>query len=218
MILFPKIELDISNIGELRESSQLAAKYNIPALIVSNNIISEAFTHRSRVNGKYKIFSPIDWPRGENYSIRKFDNMTADVLEADGFEILLTPNRTEIDTRNEALILTTLIRDRISKNAEIRFVVGPYKETDVSPLFSGLTKIPTPSIVRNNTTTKVSNTICNLETHNSFVTEINRTVRVPLKISGNVDTRCIVSLNGVSKFGVNLSQLKTLIRENNATR
>lgn len=201
------------NISDLKDSSELAVKYNIPSLVVNNSIIPEAFTHRARVNGRYNIISPIDWPKGENWLTSKFNNVGVDVLEADGFEILLTPNKSETESRNEASSLTSLIRDRISPTAEIRFVLGPYKENDTPPHFSSFTKIPTPSIVRNSTLTKAQSGVYNFDTHSIFVSNINNVIRVPLKISGNVCMRCISSMVGVSKFGVSLSQAKGLIRE-----
>ena len=96
----------------------------MPAIVVHPGLSSDAIIARLRAGGKFKIITPIDWPKGETFGVNKLRGVTRDTLETDGFEFLLTPGKSEIDTRNEAKALTEFTKRNLSDQTEVRFVLG----------------------------------------------------------------------------------------------
>lgn len=216
MAILNKLEIDVMQASELGEASELAHKHHLPALVIHPGLASDGHIARGRVRGKFKIIVPVDWPKGENFGMNKMQGLSIDALEADGFEILLTPNKTAIETRNEAKAITEFIRQHVSQTAEVRFVLGSHTRDveQVSKLSDGLTKIPTPTYIRNDTHLKLQISKANPEVHNAISELILSHVRAPLKICGNiVDIRTMAECKNIARFGVNLLQAKNIIKE-----
>lgn len=217
MTILSKLEIDVMQESELLEAAQLAYKYSLPALVVHPGLASEGHIARAKVRGKFKLIVPVDWAKGDNSGLQKLQGLDVDALEADGFEILLTPGKTEVETRQEAQELSRFIKINISAVAEIRFVIG-VGTTDESfnSLLLGLTQIPAPSYIRNDTKTKSQISKASVEIHNQTIDKIREVLKTPLKICGNIsDIRTMASCENVSKFGVNLFQAKAIIKEFN---
>lgn len=214
MSILNKLEIDVMQTSELKEASELAVKHHLPALIIHPGLASDGLAARGRVRGRFKIITPVDWPKGENFGMNKMQGLSIDALEADGFEILLTPSKTEIETRNEAKAITEFIRQHVSPTVEIRFVLGTHTRENIDVLAKGLTKIPTPTFVRNDIHLKVQISKANPEIHNETMKKIAEHVRLPMKICGNInDIRTMAACENVGRFGVNLLQAKTIIKE-----
>lgn len=213
-MIINKLEIDVMQANELKDATELAAKHKLPAIVVHPGLATEGQIARSRVRGRFKIITPVDWPKGENFGINKMQGLSIDALEVDGFEILLTPNKTETETRNEASAITNFIKQHISSVAEIRFVIGTQTRDNIDSLVKGLTKVPTPTYIRNDVNVKTQVSKANSEKHNATIEYINERIRLPIKICGNIDNiRTMTSCDSVERFGVNLSQSRAIIKE-----
>lgn len=214
--IYSKLEIDIMQSTELLEASQLAHKYKLPALVVHQGLASDALIIKGKLRGQYKLITPVDWPKGEIFGTTKFRGLTTDALEADGFEFMISINRTEADIAKEIKTLTDFVRNHLSKTAEIRFVVtGVKSDEDLAKLGNAILQNPMPAMVRNDISLKAQVSKANPESHEKFITTLKSSASVPVKISGNINTiRSTMGINA-ARFAVNLSQAKAIIKEFN---
>lgn len=211
-----RLEIDVMQANELIAASELAAKYRLPALIVHPDLASEAQIARGRIRGRYKIITPVDWPKGDVFGQSKLRGLSTDALDSDGFEILLTGGKSVTDSRNEAKVFTEFIKQHLDETLEVRFVLGSNirDEENIANLCEALIKVRTPTLVRNDTHLKIQVSKANPTTHNALMEKIHSIIRVPIKLSGNITgVRVITSCNDAARFAVNLLQAKTIIKE-----
>ncbi len=210
------LEIDVMQANELIEASQITAKYRLPAIIVHQDLSSEAYILRAQLQSKYKIITPIDWPKGNNFGILKLRGLSTDALEVEGFEILLTGDKSLNETKNEAKLITDFIRNHLTELHEIRFVLGTTirNEDNVKVICEALKSVRSPSFIRNDTQLKTQVNKANPDIHNSTIKLISSIIKTPLKISGNITNfRTLTQCRSAKRFGVNLSQAKTIIKE-----
>jgi len=214
--MFNKLELDVMQANELIEAANLAAKYKFPAIVVHPAITSEAMMARGRAGGQYKIITPVDCPKGEVFGMTKFRGLSTDALDADGFEIMLTAGKTVTDTRNEAKSLTDFIKQHLTELTEVRFVFGVFSRTeeDIATLCEALLDVRMPAMIRTDHQLKLQISKANADTHNQVIDKILEKVKVPIKLSANINSvRTITSCDRASRFAVNVLQAKAIIKE-----
>lgn len=211
-----QLEIDVMQANELIEASQITSKYKLPALVVHPDLSSEAFILRAQLQSKYKIITPIDWPKGNNYGILKMRGLSTDALEVEGFEILLTDNKSLADTKNEAKAITDFIKHHLTELHEIRFVLGTScrNEESVHKICEAIKAVRAPAFIRNDISLKTQVVKANPETHNSTIDTISSIIKAPIKLSGNINNfRTMIQCKRAKRFAVNLSQAKTIIKE-----
>jgi hypothetical protein len=214
--IFTKLEIDVMQVNEILEAVELAHKYKLPAIVVHPGLSSDAIIARLRAGGKFKIITPIDWPKGEIFGVNKLRGVTMDTLETDGFEFLLTPGKSEIDTRNEAKALTEFTKKNLSDRTEVRFVLGTSMRTqdNIETMCKGLLNVRTPSMIRTDIALKLQVSKANSDEHNKQISMIKESIKAPIKLSGNIiSIKSIAASPLASKFAVSLTQAKTIIKE-----
>lgn len=217
--IFNRLELDVMQANELVESVETAFKYKLPAIVVHPGLASDAIRARGRSGAKFKIITPIDWPKGDTFGQTKFRGLSMDAIEADGFEIMLTGGKSEIETRNEARVLTEFIKRHLSELTEVRFVLGTSIRDDenLQSLCRGLLTVRTPTFIRTDTQLKLQVGKANTEEHNRKIKIIKEIVNIPIKLSGNITSiRCITGVPDATRYAVNLSQARAIIKEFNS--
>lgn len=209
-----KLEIDVMQGNELTEAASLASKYKLPALVVHPSLATDAIIAKGKTSGRFKIIIPIDWPKGETFGVNKMLGLSTDALEADGFEIMLTPDKSEIETRNEAKTITEFVRRHISPNTEVRFVLCTSSRDNIEIMAKGMMKVPAPSFIRNDIHPKIQVSKANPEVHNETIRRITENIKLPIKICGNIsELKTMATCVGVARFGVNLIQAKAIIKE-----
>lgn len=214
--IFNRLELDVMQANELKDSIELAYKYKFPAIVVHPGLASDAIRARGAVRGQFKIITPVDWPKGDNFGISKFRGLGIDAVEADGFEIMLTGGKSEGDTRNEAKALTEFVKRQLSDQTEVRFVLGTYmrSEQDIINLCKGLLHVRTPAVVRLDIQLKLQVSKGNTEEHNRLISLIRSIIQAPIKVVGNVGgVRAVTGCHDAARYGVNLLQARTIVKE-----
>ena len=218
--LLQKLELDIMQANELEEAINLIVKHQIPVAVVHPGLILDAIILRSqykRMNQNFKIITPVDWPRGDIYGMPKLMGLSVDALSADGFEFMVTPNRSESEIENEMNTLTRFVREHISEIPEIRFVFNTLSnedENNIKSMAKAIHGIKTPALIRTDYKLKLQVSRANPEVHNNIIDMIKEIVNIPLKISGNMNSvKTIMQCQGASKFAVSLTQIKAIIKE-----
>lgn len=213
-----KLEIDVMQANELYEAVRLTVKYKLPAMVVHQDLASEAYIARGQTGGQFKLITPIDWPKGTIFGTQKMRGLSTDALEVEGFEILLTGGMKMIETRNELKALTEFVKLYLDETIEIRFVLGTQirEEENIKDICEALLDVRTPAYIRNDTQLKLQVSKANPDTHNDMMEMINDVVRIPIKMSGNINgVRIITSCSGASRFAVSLLQAKTIIKEFN---
>lgn len=217
-MILNRLEIDVMQINELQTAAELAFKYHMPALVVHPQLAAQAHILRGQSGGRYKLITPVDWPKGESFGSLKVRGLELDALEADGFEFLLTGGKSESDNKNEVRLLHDFVRHNLPQNTEIRFVVGRFlnDEEDALKMCRALKNVPTPAYIRNDPAVKMQVSKANPEVHNDFTAKIKEVISAPIKVSGNINSvRALMSCKGAAKFAVNVSQAKQIIKEFN---
>lgn len=218
MNVLTKLEIDVMQINELQEAVDLSVKYTIPAIVVHQSLINYAVIERLKKQGQFKIITPVDWPKGDTYGMNKLRGLTKEALSTDGFEIMLTDNKSSAETTEEARILCDFIKDHLDPSCEVRYVLGMHnrKPENIKSMCEGLLDVRMPQYIRTDNQLKLQANKANSDIHNAHISTICEIMRVPLKISGNIGTvRSITSCKDAKRFAVNVQQAKSIIREIN---
>lgn len=210
-----KLEIDVLAINELQEAIQLAIKSFVPAIVVHSKLIQEAIILRGRMNGRFKIITPIDWPKGEKTGIAKWHSQPMDVFEADGFEIVLAANRKAGEINRDIIESTEFVKEKIGDEFDVRFTINSHDISDdgLENIATAFQKVRQPSLIRSDTQTKTQQSKANVETHNKFISTFKKYVATPLKVSGNINDLRTAAVIGSNKLAVNLVQAKSIIKE-----
>ena len=212
-----KLEIDVMQVNELLEASELIAKFSMPAMVVHPGLAPDAFAARMRVRGRYKIIIPVDWPKGENTSQVKFRGISKQALEADGFEIMISPGKDVFITKSELNSMTEFIRRYLGEYVEVRFVLGDTIKTaeEIDIICNSLIGIRSPAMLRTDTILKVQQNVISSESHHAFVNKVRGIgLQAPIKISGNMNNlKSIASAPQAHRYAVNVAQAKNIIRE-----
>lgn len=212
-----KLEIDVMQVNELMEASELTMKYRLPAMVVHPNLASEALMARMKVRGQYQLIIPIDWPKGENFGNVKFRGISKQALEADGYEIMVTPGKSSSDTKKEILILTKFVRDYLGEFVDVRFVLGNLtrEKEEIVRMCESIICVRNPALIRSDTVLKIQQNKANADVHSDFVNTVGSSgLQCPLKLSGNMNNlKSIASAPQVHRYAVNIAQAKTIIKE-----
>lgn len=214
--VYSKLEIDVMQLNEVQDAVHLAIKHKIPSLVVHQSLSGDAIMTRSKMGGKFKIITPVDWPKGEIFGDLKLRGLSFDSIETDGFEILLTAGKSETDTRNEARVLTEFLKGRIGDHVQVRFVLGSSFRSyeQIENICKGLVGTRTPALIRTDIQLKTQINKANPDEHNKLIKMIASHINVPVKLSGNINTlKSITSCLDASKYAVNLLQAKAIIKE-----
>tara|TARA_R110000751_G_scaffold288785_2_gene394903 strand:+ start:260 stop:976 length:717 start_codon:yes stop_codon:yes gene_type:complete len=220
-----KLELDVMQSNELLEAARLTVKYNLPSMVVHPELSSEAYIARGQLKGNFKIITPVDWPKGTNNTNNAMDKMrglSTDALEVEGFEIVISPNKSLKELIDEMQLLTQFIKEHLGEanlgELEVRFVISCFNrdEDHIKLAYEALKEIRKPDLIRNDSLLKLQVSKANIDNHNKFVEESYSHISCPVKISGNVNNyRVVTAVNEASRFAVNLTQAKNIIKEYN---
>jgi len=194
----------------------MAIKHNLQALVVHQQIVTEAQIARARAGGRFKLIVPIDWPKGETFGMTKMRGLSIDAMDVDGFEIMLTPGKTMLDTRNEARVLTEFVKKQLGDSIEVRFVLGVFSRTpeNIIDMCNGLLTVRTPSMIRLDHQLKLQINKANQDAHNEWIDKVLAVISAPIKISGNItNIRTITGCEKAKRVALNLLQARTIIRE-----
>lgn len=212
-MIFHKLELDIMQNNDL-SGLDLAFKYNLPAVVVHPLLVAEAIRIRGRIRGRFNIITTVDWPKGEAQGVSKFRGIPVPALEADGFEVCLTPHTEHGPVQREAVDVFEFVRKHLGEIIEVRFVLNtapPRAPEVITALANGLQGVRTPSLVRTDTQLKLPKVD---QAHPSTIVEtIKSFVSLPIKVSGNVNFKMIQNNDKVNRYAVDIQQLQSIIRD-----
>jgi len=200
--------------AEADDISAFAAKNRCPAIVVPPSLVMPTQIQRTQFNAGYKIIATIGFG-SKDYALDKFKELDQSVFTVDGYDILLTAGRTDIETKKEAEIFREFIQDRVNPHAEIRFTLNmhirPEEEMDV--FYKAMRKVR-PAFIRTDENLAMPPLRCNPETQARHVDAIRATgLADPIKLSGNIDAATIINLHHkVERFDVTLTQAHEILK------
>lgn len=189
-------------------------KNRVPVIVVDPLYVEASLVERVKHRGQYKIICSVDFESGKHYGLEKMRPLPKSIMTADGFDILLTSNRTDKEHLNELRILSEFIHENIHKSKEIRWTLGlrTREQTTIAAVLPHFKKWPATFIRTDNNVipAKIEN---ELEKHVRDVKFIRSYTGLPIKISGNVDYETYLKLkDSVKRFDVTLNQAKSIIK------
>jgi len=213
------MELDVQkgNQRDVIDSGMFAVKNRCPAIVTVPELIAPMLADKSMRNGQYVVIAAIDMPGGKLFALDKWRDIGTDVLAADGFEVMLSKNRTPAEYRNEIRTITEFIRGQVNPLAELRFVlqVNDRSDVELTEIAKGLASFP-PTYVR--TDYRLSIPGGSLD-HKGIVERIRKHVAVSVKVSGNIDYETILELKnvpGIKRFAVSVAQATEALKASRA--
>tara|TARA_R100001244_G_scaffold25113_2_gene25485 strand:+ start:132299 stop:133069 length:771 start_codon:yes stop_codon:yes gene_type:complete len=215
--LTSKLELNLFNERTSADFvCDFAIKHRIPVIVALPEFIPQLLTRRMIRSGQFKIIAAIDFPKGANFAMDKIYRSNVDFAAADGFEILLSPGRTQIETRNEMKTIYEFIK---MNNAllEVRWCVNgaTTTEEELEGILKNMKVFP-PSHLRIDS--NLASPQIDLEKQTRLAEIVSDNVPFPIKVSGNVNLETMLALQGsknVRRFDVSLKQAESLVREIN---
>lgn len=207
-----KLEIDVNKNEQLDEAAELAKRCYCPALVVSPDLVATATLVRGIRQGRFKVITAIDWPKGEQYCREKFRGIPIESLQSDGFEIILTPRDNLSQIATEIKYISGFVREQFNQLFELRFVldIDQSNRTDsiISHMLETCKQIPLPFLIRTTHNTKISPQVkiaSHLET-------IKNTLAVQVKVSGNVDFNIYTNVKA-ERFAATLQQAQSIVKE-----
>lgn len=215
-----KLEVDVMQANEMDQAFLLAAQHNLPAVVVHPQLVTQAVAYRIRRQGRFKIISTIDWPKGDTFGMSKLRGLTKDMMGIDGYEILSTGGKSENESGNEARVLTEFIRTHLSSTMEIRFVLGALMrdEHEAIRIAKVMKEIPSPAFLRTDHHLKLQVTKANVKTHTALLSSLKAVCGVPIKLSGNIESvrviaGCLQCPHPAARFAVSVQQLAAIVKD-----
>jgi len=189
-------------------------KNRVPAIVVDPLYVEASIIERMKHRGQYKIICSVDFESGKHYGLEKLRPLPKSIMVADGFDILLTANKSDKEYLNELRILSEFIHDSIHKSKEIRWVLGlrTREQASIIQALPHFKKWPA-TYVRTDHNVLPAKQENEYERHARDIQFIRKSTGLPIKISGNIDYETYMKLKSdVKRFDVTLNQAKALIK------
>jgi hypothetical protein len=211
-----KLELNLMQSGTNPQyATDFAIKNRVPAIVAPPGFIGPLNVQRSIKAGQFKIICTLDFQKGNAFAMDKFRDIDNDFRMADGFEILLCRDRTEIETRNEMKVLYEFLR-QIDPGLEIRWCLGMYSRPEAQAIAAlKVMKGWPPSYVRTDQHLIIPNV--NAERHMAAAKVIRGNENpYPIKVSGNIDLGTIEAImagdSNIKRFDVSIDQAVAIVK------
>lgn len=200
---------------DMFQLSTFLIKSRIPAVVVEPEFVENILIDRSKYVNAYKVICAVDFHNGKHFALEKIRDLPQAALSADGFEILVSPNRPDKESLNELRGLTQFFKS-IDPMKEIRWVLG-LRTREIPNLECILEHMRTwpGSFIRTDTNLEIPS--LGIDDYIEDIDFIRSKVSTPIKVSGNVDFALINALSDVaSRFDVTATQARKIAREAHA--
>lgn len=192
-----------------------AHKNNCQAIVIPPEFINAALVERSKFNSRYKIIVAIDFEyMGKNYGMDKIKSINnQNIFLADGFDILLTPNKTMIETSKEVKSINEYFKS-INQLFEIRWTIASqiWKYDNIKTIIKVLEKNPC-NFIR---TSPDVNSVSDIKNQTKIINFIKKNCSSPIKLSGNVNLELWEKIhNKIARLDVSVTQAQSLFHELN---
>lgn len=206
-----KCELNVLNATtNVAYVNDLAIRYRVPAIVCSPEYVAPLLAQRASRGAGYQIICAVDFPHGKNFAMDKLKRMHPDFTLADGFEVLISTGRSEIETRNELKAIHEFVKMQ-NRLLQIRWCLSlNHKEHELGvAALKGMDKFP-PSYVRVDSHTNLPG--LSLEDQIKAVDLVKQYVPFPVKASGNITAEVVEALGKkAARFDLDIEGFKKLV-------
>jgi hypothetical protein len=211
--ILSKLELNILDAKTKPEYvSDFVLKNRIPVIVASPEYIAQLSAQRAVRRGQYKLVCALDFTRGDNFALDKIWRSNPDLVEADGFDILISVHRSEIEIGNEMKALYEFIKMN-KPMTEVRWCLRMHSLPEEGLKVLKHTKSFSPTFIRVDPHLMLPN--LTLEDHKTKIKIISEHTPFPIKVSGNITLEIIEELlkeRGVKRFDVSLEQAEVIVK------
>jgi hypothetical protein len=212
-----KLEVNINPgptlVTDVTGLSTFLIKYRIPTLVTDPLYLMNMLIEKEKIVAPFRVICTMDFDRGNRYGLDKLRPLPNEMKMADGYDILLSPGRTDKETLNEIRVLHEFIKQVIAPIKEIRWTLGLRTRTQesVKYILAHIKEHPA-NFIRTNVALDSSNQT--LEKHLEDIEMIKKNCPTPIIISGGVNLKIIRELSGkVARFDVSVTQAKQIVNE-----
>lgn len=193
--------------------SDFVIKHRIPAIVAAPEYMAPLAAHRAAMGGRHQLIAALDFPKGVNWGMDKLFRANPDFVIADGFDVLLTPGRTEVESKNEMRsIFEYLKANRPLCNIRWCLKMHSAKLEESVGILKNMKKYP-PAFVRIDHHLEIPQVGIGRLTN--AIGSVRENVPFPIKVSGNIDLKLLTKLSeevNVKRFDVSMKQAETIVR------
>jgi len=193
--------------------TEFVLRNGVPAVVASPEYIAPLVALRAIRGGAYKIVCALDFPGGTNFGMDKMLRAHPDFVAADGFDILLSVGRHDIETHNEMMSIYKFLKSN-RPISDIRWTLKPHTNLqETKNALNHIMKYP-PSFVRLGSELTEPN--LDIESHKKYIKLVREKIPYPLKVCGNIDLEAFNELSkevNAKRFDVSLEQAEAIVRE-----
>lgn len=193
--------------------SEFVIKHRIPAIVASPEYMAPLAAHRGAMGGRYQLIAALDFHRGVNWGMDKLFRANPDFIIADGFDILLTPGKTEVESKNEMRSIFEYLKgNRPLCNIRWCLKMHSAKIEETVGILKNMKKFP-PAFVRVDHHLEIPQVTA--DKLKSAASIIREQVPFPIKVCGNIDLETLNKLEeevNIKRFDVSMKQAESIIR------
>lgn len=211
------IELIAPTEEDLKEADKIAAANGCRTIYVTPNLVQIAGVARSLSGGKYKIYVMVDFPKGSKYGMNKFNGTSTDFFLADGYDVILTPNRSLHDLEKEIVSIHSFVKRMISEHVDVCYTinVSTRSEEEIKTCAMTFHKNP-PTKIKTEASATVQPTKANLDVHKSTIGGFRKYCTTPIVVSGNINYGIYKELKSSCKIAVSPKQYEQMRKQEKA--
>jgi len=210
-----KLEIVADPSQDYRAISDFAIKHRCRAVVVNPDLVMPYTVEKSAKGAQYQIIATIDHPKGEIFGLDKIYRIDRAAFDnADGFDILPTPGKSQIESRNEIRFLVEFIH-QMKPQSSIRLNLGmrTRSKQEVENYLLAAKEYP-PHFIRTDIHTSLQDTINHANDYGIVVSH----VAYPIIASGNITEIDIDANPKIDRFAVNFDQAQEIAAGSQARR
>jgi hypothetical protein len=200
--------LIVTKTDELKSASEFMKEHRCSTLLITPEIINEAAMTRTMLQGGWKIYVMVDYPRGQRYGMDKFKGTVTEFFLSDGYDIILTCEGSTSNTIKEIRSVTSFIREMINPMADIIMTVNRSMRGDEEfGACIDACRETRVNYIKTEAQPKIQPSSASLEVHKNTIESIRTRCQTPVIVCGNVNFKIYDGLMAQSvKFAMCLDQ------------
>lgn len=210
-----KFEINVtsSNVDPIA-AADFAQRNRCPAVVVHPEYIAQTVNNKIAKRGNYSIIATVDFPKGQRFSIDKLNMSGEDIGAAEGYDVLLSTHRSQVESNNEMRAVLQFLRS-LNPVVDLRWSLKMHtdSEEDSRKILENLAKHPC-RFVRVDPHLDIPNV--GLEQHKKHFALIREFMATPIKLSGNLDletVRFFAENHPNCRFDVTMEQAVSIVQK-----
>lgn len=212
--LLTKLEINTIDAGvDPASAAEFAQKHRCPSIVVLPIQLAQVVNHKIANRGNYQIIAAVDFPRGNNFSLDKLMKAGDDISSAEGYDIVLSTERSQIEIKNEVNAITSFLK-QINPIVDLRWTLKLHTEDlgKSKEILAMLRSFPA-KYIRIDPHLELPNV--SIDDHIRLFSCVRENIGTPIKLSGNVNLEVIKHFAKEypsTRFDVSPSEAVSIVR------